>query len=70
MPTEDDERLGQLFKALRRAAGLTQEEIAVATSIPVRDLQKLEDGRIEEIFYGRVRRLFLEVEARPRIAVW
>ena len=66
----DDERLGQLFRLLRRNAGLTQEELSAATSTPVRDLQRLEDGRVEEIRFGRVRRLFADLDARARISIW
>lgn len=66
----DDARLGQLFKALRRATSLRQEEIALATEVPVRDIRRLESGDVEDVLYGRVRRLFAEVDARARISVW
>ena len=66
----DDERLGQLFRLLRRRSGLTQEDLSIATSIPVRDIQRLEDGRAERILFGRVRRLFADLDARTRINVW
>ena len=66
----DDERLGQLSRLLRSKAGLTQEDLSIATSIPVRDIQRLEDGRVERIPVGRVRRLFSEVDGRTRISVW
>ena len=66
----DDERLGQLFRLLRVRQGLTQEEISIATAIPVRDVRDLETGRISRVAYGRARRLFAEVDARARLAVW
>jgi transcriptional regulator with XRE-family HTH domain len=66
----DDERLGQLLKALRVELGLTQEQVATATSLPVRDIHRVESGRVAEVAYGRIRRLFAEVEARTRIVAW
>lgn len=66
----DDDRLGELFRLLRRQTELTQEALAIATSIPVRDIHKLETGRGGELVLARVRRLFAEVDARARVAVW
>jgi transcriptional regulator with XRE-family HTH domain len=66
----DDERLGELFRRLRQRAGITQEALASATSIPVQDIHKLETGRIAEIQFERVRRLFARLEARARLSVW
>ena len=66
----DDERLGQLFRLLRSRAGLTQEEIAIATSIPVRDIRRLEHGRVANLVVGRVRTLYSHVGARARLSVW
>jgi transcriptional regulator with XRE-family HTH domain len=66
----DDDRLGELFRALRRQARRTQEEISIATSVPVRDIAKLESGRVGDIVFGRVSQLFAEVGARARVAVW
>lgn len=66
----DDERLGELFRLLRIQAGLTQEELAIATSIPVRDIRRVEIGRVGEVLFGRIRRLFSEVDGRARISVW
>jgi transcriptional regulator with XRE-family HTH domain len=65
-----DERLGRLFHLLRTRTGLTQEELAVATQIPVRDISRLETGHCGLVLFERIRRLFLEVEARTRITVW
>jgi hypothetical protein len=67
---EDDERVGRLFRLLRQRASLTQEEVAIATAIPVKDLRALESGHISLIRYGRARRLFAELEARARLSVW
>jgi transcriptional regulator with XRE-family HTH domain len=68
--SDDDERLGQLFRLLREELQLTQEELAIATSIPVVDIHRLENGRVGEVAYGRARRLFAEFDARARISVW
>ena len=66
----DDERLGELFRLLRRRAQLTQEEISIAASVPLRDIRRLESGDAGAVVVARVRRLFAEVDARARIAVW
>ncbi|MEO6351439.1 MAG: hypothetical protein ABIP53_12375 [Candidatus Limnocylindrales bacterium] len=66
----EEERLGQLFRRLRCLARLTQEEIAIAASIPVRDIRNLEIGAADKVLFGRVRRLFAEVDARPKLSVW
>src|SRR5688572_20048440 len=66
----EDERLGELFRVLRLQQQLTQEDIATATSIPVLDIRRVEDGRAGAVLYGRIRRLFGEIEGRARISVW
>lgn len=68
--SSDDERLGELFRLLRHRSGLTQGDVALATSIPVRDIHKLEIGRAGEVVFERVRRLFGQVDARARMSVW
>jgi hypothetical protein len=55
---------------LRLQQQLTQEDIAKATAIPVLDIRRVEDGRAGAVLYGRIRRLFGEIEARARISVW
>ena len=67
---EDDARLGELFRLLRLERGLTQEELAIVTSIPVRDIHRLEIGLAGEVAYARLRRLFTEVGARARLSTW
>lgn len=66
----DDERLGELFRVLRRRQGLTQEQISIATTVPVRDIARLEAGLASELVYGRIRRDFAEVDGRVRINAW
>lgn len=66
----DDERLAELFRLLRRKTELTQEELAIAAAIPVRDIHKLEIGRPGDVVFERIRRLFAELGARARISVW
>jgi transcriptional regulator with XRE-family HTH domain len=68
--TTDNDQLGDLFRLLRRQAGLTQETLSIATSIPIRDINNLEAGRAGDVLYGRLNRLFTEVEARARMSVW
>ena len=66
----DDQRLGELFRLLRHQSELTQEALATATSIPVRDIHRLETGRAGELVLARITRLFAELDARARVAVW
>ncbi len=66
----DDERLAELFRTLRHQASLTQEQLAEAASIPVRDVRRLEAGEASKILLGRVRSLFAELDARTRLNVW
>ena len=70
MRSADDERLGELFRKLRRQAGRTQQQIATATGIPLRDIHRLEAGEAAAIALGRIRSLFAELDARARVAVW
>jgi transcriptional regulator with XRE-family HTH domain len=66
----DDERLAQLYRKLRRQNGLSQEEIAIGTGIPLRDVRRLEAGEADKIAFGRIRQLFTQLDARARISVW
>jgi transcriptional regulator with XRE-family HTH domain len=66
----DDERLGRLLRALRVQQRLTQEDLALVTGVPVRDIHKVESGRIGELVYDRIRALFVHVDARARLSVW
>jgi transcriptional regulator with XRE-family HTH domain len=66
----EDVRLGQLFRLLRLSKGLTQEEISLASSVPVHAIHKLETGRAGEITLARLRRLYADVDARARLVVW
>ena len=66
----DDERLAELFRTLRQQASLTQEQLAAATSIPVRDVRRLEAAEASKVLLGRARRLFAELDARARLNVW
>ncbi len=59
-----------LFRLLRVQAGLTQEELGIATSIPARDIRRVEIGRPGQVLFERSRRPFAEVKARARISVW
>jgi transcriptional regulator with XRE-family HTH domain len=66
----DDQRLGELFRLLRRQQGLTQEQVAASCAIPVREISLLESGAYEQVAFGRIRRLFAEVDGKVRISVW
>lgn len=66
----DDERLGQLLRAIRRRAGLTQEQLATAAGVPVRDLARLETGHLGALRVTRVRQLFAAAGGQARLTAW
>ena len=70
MPHPDDERLGQLLRAIRRRNGLTQEALAIAAEIPRVDVIAIEAGRIGGIRIDRVRRAFGTAGGRLRLVPW
>jgi hypothetical protein len=70
MPAADDERLAELYRKLRRQAGLTQLEISIAAAVPLRDPHRLESGDASQISLGRIRRLFAQLDARTRLTIW
>jgi transcriptional regulator with XRE-family HTH domain len=66
----EDERLGRLLRTIRRRADMTQEELSVAASVPVRDVIHAENGRIGRLELDRVRRLFMAAGGRARLTAW
>ena len=66
----DDERLGQLLRAIRRRTGQTQADLALMAGVPRRDVIGVEAGRAGEVELERLRRLFSAVDARFKPTVW
>ena len=66
----DDERLGRLFRLLRREQGLSQVQLARQARIPLADVKMLEAGRAAEIKLGRIRSVFESVDGRARVVPW
>ncbi len=66
----DDERLGLLLRTIRRHSAQTQERLAAAAGVPVRDLMKLEAGRVGELRLDRVRRLFRAAGGQAKLTAW
>jgi hypothetical protein len=66
----DDERLGLLLRTIRRHSSQTQEGLAAAAGVPVRDVMKVEAGRVGEVRLDRVRRLFLAAGGQARLTAW
>ena len=69
MATED-ERLGQLLRAVRRELNFTQAKLAVEAGVPREDIIAVEAGRASEIELARLRRIFASVDARLKVTVW
>lgn len=71
MLNADDERLGRLLRLIRRRGGLTQVVLAKRAAIPVRDVVRIESGRVAEVPVDRVRRAFEAIGGRARlVATW
>ena len=66
----EDERLGQLLRAIRRQLNFTQAKLAVEARVPREDIIAVEAGRASEIELARLRRLFAAVDARLTVTVW
>jgi transcriptional regulator with XRE-family HTH domain len=66
----DDERLGLLLRTIRRQSAQTQEQLAAAAGVPVRDLMNVEAGRVGEVRLDRVRRLFSSAGGQARLTAW
>ncbi len=70
MPHADDERIGQLLRAIRRDARFTQQALADSARIPVGDVMEIEAGRLGAVKVERVRAAFEVFEARVRVTAW
>jgi transcriptional regulator with XRE-family HTH domain len=66
----DDERLGQLLKAIRRSQSVTQAGVALVANVPRGDVIRIERGRAGEVPLSRVRRVFEAAGGRARLNVW
>lgn len=66
----EDERLGLLLKAIRRRVGLTQEELAIAAEVPVRNVAAVEDARSGDIRVDRLRAIFATAGGQARVTAW
>jgi len=67
---EDDERLAQLLRLLRRHADLTQVKLADAAGVPRRIVQLIEAGDAGMVRLDDVRKAFGGVDARARLTTW
>jgi transcriptional regulator with XRE-family HTH domain len=67
---EDDERLAQLLRLLRRRGNLTQAQLADRAGIPRRVVQLIEGGNAQRVRLGDLRRSFDGVDARARLTTW
>jgi hypothetical protein len=70
MPDAEDERLGQLLRAIRRRSGQRQIDLARAAGLPRRDVVLIETGRAADVLLGRSRRVFAAADARLRVTAW
>ncbi len=66
----DDERLGQLLRAIRRRTGQTQAILAKAAGVPRVDVLRIEAGDTGLVALGRVRRIFEAAGGRLKLNAW
>lgn len=64
----DDERLGQVLRALRRRRGLRQLDVAAAAGCSQSLVSMIERGNLGTITVGLLRRAFGAVDARLSLA--
>jgi transcriptional regulator with XRE-family HTH domain len=66
----DDARIGATLKAIRRRLALTQEAVARAAGVPVRDVMSIEAGLAGDVQLGRIRSVFGAVDGAARLSTW
>jgi len=66
----DDERLGQLLRAIRRRSGQTQAALAIAANVPRRDVIRVEAGDAGQVAVERVRLIFDASGGRLKLSAW
>lgn len=66
----DEERIARQLVAIRRRAGQTQAQLAVAARVPRRDVQAVESGRAEVVRLGRLEAMFAASGGGARLATW
>ena len=69
MPTQDDERLARIARALRRKHGLTQQSL-VTSGRSLYSIRALERGEAGSLRLDTLRSHFSRLEARARLNVW
>ena len=69
-PTDDDERLGLLLKAIRRRERLRQHDVADLAGVSRRTEARIEQGQAGSLTLDTVRRIFAPLDARVRVTVW
>lgn len=68
--SDEDVRLGQLLRAVRRRSGLTQADLVRLAGVPRNDLIDVEAGRATDVKLGRIRQLFAATGGRARLGAW
>src|SRR3954452_4122404 len=68
MPSPDDERLALLLRMIRRESGRTQQDVASAAGVPVRDVRAIKAGRSGDVRVNRVRKVFLSAGGFVRVS--
>jgi transcriptional regulator with XRE-family HTH domain len=66
----EDERLGQLLRAIRRRTGARQVDVAQVARVSRRDVMAIEAGEAGTLPLDRVRRVFAAMGARARVTAW
>ena len=66
----DDVRLARIARELRRRDGRTQLEVALAASVSIETLRRIESEQASRVPLANVRALLAEYEARVRTSVW
>lgn len=66
----DDERLGELLRAIRRRTGQTQRDLAELAGVPRRDVIAIERGEAGSVRLDRIRRVFAAANGRARLVSW
>ena len=66
----DGTRVGGTLKTIRRRLALTQEAVAAAAGVPVRDVMSIEAGLAGDVRLGRIRSVFGAVDGAARLSTW
>ena len=66
----DDERIGQMLRLIRKRFGTTQQRLADIAGVPRVDVVDVEAGRCAIIPLGRVRSMFDAVGGRAKLLAY